>query len=315
MEPNDGLAGVSDDELEGAVNSLLGPESGPGRSRTPRRADPAAQQHQQEEPAADQSEATLLQQLGYETPETAVKSVRLLRNDRSKQETEKNEWRDRALAAEARLTNGEFGRVSPNAAIAQRGETGAPDVGKVLTDEFHVPSDLVEKLIDQRMEAGFKNFLQPIMEMTQADQRMVGRYGPEYARVKPQIDRFVAATPQVAEIVNLARQKGQFDLANEYALGAYREAVTAAAHGDLTDESARLGSQVGAQRGAAGPLPQSRENTRKMLAARQAGGAEGIDPIEAINRANQRGDYSLIDQAFASQLPSEERMLQVMRGW
>lgn len=311
----DGLEGVDDDRLEALANNVSGDKSGQSHSPTQRPADPdaGARNEQQPDGAPVSAEPNLLQELGYDTEEAAIGAWRSLRNYTSQTKDELEEMKRENQALKAQLTGGgqqdTFGRMSPAAAVAAR-ETVDPL--KQLEDEFFIPRAALEPAISALVDQTLMARLQPLVLQQEADKRMTEKYGPEYGRIKPRIDAYVASNPRVAAFVQQAAEKGMPELGAEYAVTAFREAVAFATHEGIQQEAGAATSARDRGRATGAPLT-SRENTRTRLAQAQAGDGSGIDFHEAIARAN-RGDDRMIDEVFAAQLPSEEHLDRVFRG-
>ena len=297
----DGLEGVSDDELEAAASGApSGDRSGQSQSPTPQSADPAGSTVESGE-SGEPSEPNLVRELGYDTKEAAIKGMHELRGYASRTKDEAETLRLENASLKAKLSGG---APAPTGATIDPLET--------LEKDFFVPRGVIEPAVREMVNRELMAHLQPLYAQQEADTRMAEKYGPGYNQVKDKVAAFVAANPNVSSMVRLANEKGIPEVGMEYALGAFREAVALATHSEIQQGAEAAGNAKDRGRNSPAPL-QSRENTRTRLAQAQSGGTNGIDMAEAIMQANN-GNDRLIDEVFASRLPSEEAMERAMRG-
>jgi hypothetical protein len=258
--------------------------------------------------------APLWQTLGYPSAEAAQQAFYNTRNDRARQETEKNEWKSKfeALQQQVNGVQNGFGRMDPAGYPAGTPPTQVDPLTQLET-EFHVPRALLEPGVERLVNDKVGQILGPLVRTAQAEQKALETYGPEYGRLKPQIDHFVATHPDVSYFVNQARNGGMPEVANEYAFTRFREAVVASTHGSIKDQADATSAATSNSRTHAGVLSGRGEETRSRLAQQQSG-SSGIDRNEAIARSNA-GDDSLMERKAAEMLPfSEDYLQQVWRG-
>lgn len=264
---------------------------------------------QQAVPAAApqvQSAPPLWQRVGYDSEESLERSVVALRSghkqvaDEATRLKQENEALRQQIGA-ARVTPQGFPQqVAPQDPLAE------------LESTYGVPRNLLGGAMNTLVEQKINETLSPFVKAAQAEQAAVERYGPEYTRIKPALDAFVATNPEVGAMVNAARQGGLAELANDYALAKFREAYAMEQHARLTGAAGATEAATQQARAHAGVLTGRGAETRTQLAP---GAPLQIDKAEAIARANAGDDSLLMKKATELLVPWSEDYLQgVMKG-
>lgn len=143
----------------------------------------------------------------------------------SKEEAEKSYFNIVKLAREAQRERDALkAQVQATTAVqrempAQRAEQR--DALKALED-YGVPSDVLGEAIQSVAQRTIEGFLTPLAQQAQAQQYMQRKYGDTYAKNQPEIELFLSSDPETKALVEAAKAKGEFALAEEYALLRYQ---------------------------------------------------------------------------------------------
>lgn len=144
----------------------------------------------------------------------------------------------KAALAERDALKAQIGQQrAPTAPVAVAGE-GAPNPWEELGN-YGVPKEPLEQAIEQAAERKLLAILTPMAQEAQAQQYMQRKYGEQYVKLQPELEVFTQSDPEVQGMVQLAKNQGQHQLAEEWRLLKYLQA-----RGAQVEESIKANQEV-----------------------------------------------------------------------
>ena len=233
----------SQDRLAAIVNDAFDRTGGDVYETEP---PPADSQPAAEQPATEPAEAALP---AKEEP-TSTPPPKVFNKYNNLEEAERgyfsavemgNQAKARADEAEARLA-----RITSAA-----GPTPAPEVDPLdEIENYGVPKELIAKVVDHRVKQGFTELFTPMIEKSQADQKIIEKY-PDYQEHFSEIEKFVESDPDLSLEVAGLNKTGNYLAARRSAYLNWKVAqANAVAEQKVAADSARKEEATTARRDA-----------------------------------------------------------------
>lgn len=200
-----------------------------------------------------------------------------------------------------------------NAQLKNGGGRDAPTPLDNIESEYDIPATKFEKAVEHVVNQRLAQIVEPALEGTKADQKMVEQYGAQYLKDQPDVLAFTQGNERIKDLVSIADAKGAPLLGKMYAYEAYLKEQADKEEKEGTEAERKRQEEISQSRPHAG-IPGSGKRAVSRATGDEEGKLSERDVSRMVRKARQ-GDWREVDEKiFARFLPSEEELQAKLRS-